>query len=239
MKIERINEYTLKFYISYLDIEDRGFDREEIWYNRDRSEELFWQMMDEAHSQESFSLEGPLWIQVQALEKGMEIVVTRAQVSKDGNNLQLPIASNKHLDIPVSKNSGRNDEEETQLDEGDNEQEDTDEKSEAEENDTSDKPRELTFIIEFDDFENLISLCHAVTLHDKLSTSLYAYRNKYYLIVYFSDDLPEDVEEDDLSKILEFGMDTALTEFVLQEYGKKLMDGNALQTLKKHFPLIS
>lgn len=40
MEIERINEHTVKFYISYGDIEDRGFDREEIWYNRERSEEL-------------------------------------------------------------------------------------------------------------------------------------------------------------------------------------------------------
>ncbi len=42
MEIERINEHTVKFYMSYGDIEDRGFDREEIWYNRERSEELFW-----------------------------------------------------------------------------------------------------------------------------------------------------------------------------------------------------
>lgn len=40
MEIERINEHTVKFYMSYGDIEDRGFDREEIWYNRERSEEL-------------------------------------------------------------------------------------------------------------------------------------------------------------------------------------------------------
>ena len=32
----------------------RGFDREEIWYNRDRSEELFWEMMDEVHNERSF-----------------------------------------------------------------------------------------------------------------------------------------------------------------------------------------
>ena len=34
MEIERINENTVKFYISYLDIEERGFDRDEIWYNK-------------------------------------------------------------------------------------------------------------------------------------------------------------------------------------------------------------
>lgn len=53
MEIERINEHTVKFYMSYGDIEDRGFDREEIWYNRERSEELFWEVMDEVHEEEN------------------------------------------------------------------------------------------------------------------------------------------------------------------------------------------
>src|SRR5690625_1839041 len=83
MEIERINENTVKFYISYVDIESRGFEREEIWYNRERSEQLFWQMMDEVNYKEDFPVEGPLWIQVQALEKGLEIIVTKAQISND------------------------------------------------------------------------------------------------------------------------------------------------------------
>src|SRR5690625_6466856 len=52
LEIERINENTIKLYISYLDIEDRGFDREEIWFNREKSEQLFWQMMEEIKEQE-------------------------------------------------------------------------------------------------------------------------------------------------------------------------------------------
>src|SRR5699024_12277485 len=96
MEIERINENTIKFYISYLDIEDRGFKREEIWYNRERSEQLLWQMMEELNYKEDFTVEGPLWIQVQALEKGLEVIVTRAQVSKNGKTLDLLTVS----DIP-------------------------------------------------------------------------------------------------------------------------------------------
>src|SRR5699024_3091026 len=90
MEIERINENTVKFYISYLDIENLGFEKEEIWYNRERSEQLFWHMMDEVNFKEDFSVEGPLWIQVQAMDKGLEIVVTKAKVSKDGERFQFP-----------------------------------------------------------------------------------------------------------------------------------------------------
>src|SRR3954466_8963215 len=102
MEIERINENTVKFYISYGDIEERGFDREEIWYNRERSEELFWEMMDEVHDEEEFLVEGPLWIQVQALDKGLEILVTKAQLNKDGHKFELPLTGGKH-DLPVGE----------------------------------------------------------------------------------------------------------------------------------------
>ena len=82
MEIERINENTLKLSISYIDIEQRGFHRDEIWYNRERSEELFWEVMDEIN--EDFNPNGPLWIQVQALEKGLEIIVTQATLTSRG-----------------------------------------------------------------------------------------------------------------------------------------------------------
>lgn len=77
MEIERINEDTIKFYISYLDLEERGFNQEDVWYDREKSEELFWDMMDELKYEEEFSPEGPLWIQVQALKHGLEVFVTK------------------------------------------------------------------------------------------------------------------------------------------------------------------
>ncbi len=45
-------------------------------------------MMDEVNDEQDFNIDGPLWIQVQALDKGLEIVVTKAQVSKDGEKLE-------------------------------------------------------------------------------------------------------------------------------------------------------
>ena len=90
MEIERINENTVKFFLSYMDIEERGFTREEVWYNRDKSEELFWEMMDEVNDEAEFEVEGPLWIQVHAMSGGIEVTVTRAQVSEDGEPTESP-----------------------------------------------------------------------------------------------------------------------------------------------------
>ncbi|PAE14386.1 adaptor protein MecA, partial [Virgibacillus sp. 7505] len=64
MEIERVNDSTIRFFITYKDIEARGFEREEIWYNRERGEELFYDMMHEASDRDEFELDGPLWIQV-------------------------------------------------------------------------------------------------------------------------------------------------------------------------------
>ncbi|ATP39122.1 adaptor protein MecA [Solibacillus sp. R5-41] len=85
MDIERINENTLKLFITYSDIEDRGYSREEIWYNRAKGEELFWDVIGEVNTEDYFDLEGPIWIHINASEVGLEVVVTRASVNNDSD----------------------------------------------------------------------------------------------------------------------------------------------------------
>ncbi|AZU61266.1 adaptor protein MecA [Neobacillus mesonae] len=220
MEIERINEYTVKFYISYVDIEERGFDREEIWYNRERSEELFWEMMDEVHEEEEFSMEGPLWIQVQALDKGLEVLVTRAQLSKDGQKFELPIPNSKVNDLPVDEKI------EEILDQHFNPNYSDDD---ILDDDT------LEFILAFKDFEDVISLSSRPGL-DGMITKLYHFEGKYYLYVEFPEDEFEEEEIDDiLSVLLEYGYETQLTIHRIQEYGKEIIADNVFAELRKYF----
>ena len=72
MDIERINDHTMKFFITYIDIEDRGFNREEIWYDRERSEELFWEMMDEARDHDDFFIDGSYGFKCKQSIKGLK-----------------------------------------------------------------------------------------------------------------------------------------------------------------------
>lgn len=216
MDIERVNEHTIKFFISYRDIEDRGFDREEIWFNRERGEELFWDMMDEVHHIESFPIEGPLWIQVQALEKGLEIIVTRAQLSKDGKKLELPISKDKRIDIPISPDF----------------QEPESEDPSSFEDEAGDE--ELSFIMRFDDFEDLIDLSRR-TVESTVDTAIYLYDDHYYLYALFDENATEYEWENDLSKMLEFGEETGITIHVLQEYGKAIIEHDALNVIRRHF----
>jgi adapter protein MecA 1/2 len=221
MEIERINEYTVKFYISYVDIEERGFDREEIWYNRERSEELFWEMMDEVHQEEEFVVEGPLWIQVQALDKGLEVLVTKAQLSKDGQKFELPIPGDKLKDLPVDENI------EDLLDQHFNPHSVDDEIMLEEDT--------LEFFLAFKDFEDVIMLAHRSGLDDLIS-KLYHFEGKYYLYIEFPEEIfDEDQIDDILSILLEYGYETQLTIHRVQEYGKEIIAENVFAKLREHF----
>ncbi|MDP4085142.1 MAG: adaptor protein MecA [Bacillota bacterium] len=222
MEIERINENTVKFYISYVDIEERGFDREEIWYNRERSEELFWEMMDEVHQEEEFTVEGPLWIQVQALEKGLEILVTKAQLTKDGQKFELPIHGDKFKEIPVDENI------ENLLDQSFI-------TGQESENELVAEDESLEFLLSFSDFEDVIMLSKRVVL-EELKTKLYYFEGKYYLYTDFpEEEIDEDEIDDILSIFLEYGNETPVTIHRLQEYGKEIIAENVFIEIRKHF----
>ncbi|TFD99291.1 adaptor protein MecA [Jeotgalibacillus salarius] len=217
MEIERINDHTVKFYISYGDIEDRGFDREEIWYNRDKSEELFWEMMDEVHQEEDFTVEGPLWIQVQALEKGLEILVTKAQVTKDGQKFELPMQDDKNA-------AGLSNQIEDYLDQHfdmeDDQQEDM----------------EMKLVIRFHDFEDVISLSKRFAGEDRLITKLFSYENHYYTYIEFPENQFEEEDFENLSSLLfEYGKESNVTVHRLEEYGKVIMKEQVFNQVTQYF----
>ncbi|WP_027962923.1 adaptor protein MecA [Halalkalibacillus halophilus] len=234
MEIERINENTLKFYISYNDIEERGFSREDIWYNREKGEQLFWEMMDEVNDQEDFNVDGPLWIQVQAMDKGLEIVVTKAQISKDGNKLELPDMEdedeneevNEKIDNLIENSFPTKQERKTS-------------KRNKPKKDQKKRKRlddDLTITIYFDDIEDVISLSHSFQDSRFLEDQLYAYDNQYFLHIGFPNGfLSEDEQENQVSQLLEYGEESSFTVHYLHEYGKQVFDEQALKQLREHF----
>lgn len=218
MEIERINENTVKFYITYIDIEDRGFEREEIWYNRERSEQLFWQMMDEVNYKEDFQVEGPLWIQVQALEKGLEIVVTKAQAGK-GKNTEEP-----NVEVPDELSLG---ERLARLTNGKS----SNQTAREDGNDDS-----LWMTTSFDTLEDAIQLSHYFNedYEKDLTTVFYSYQNKYYIYVEISPEL-FDHQEDVLSQIFEYSNESDLTYHILDEYAEIIFEDNVFSQIRKFF----
>lgn len=224
MEIERINENTIKFYISYADIEDRGFKREEIWYNRERSEQLFWQMMEELNYKEEFTVEGPLWIQVQALEKGLEVIVTKAQVSKNGETLDL--FSDDDLEDITDEEALEQMLEQTLP---------TDESEDADSEDDADMS--YTVIVSFKEFEDVIQASHAIgDPLDGINQKLVHYKGKYFLYVEFPPE-QSNVEEQEavMSLIFEFATQAQITLPMLEEYGKVIFSEDVFEQVQSYF----
>ncbi len=217
MEIERINDNTVKFYISYLDVEERGFSRDEIWFNRDKSEELFWEMMDEVNEEADFVMEGPLWIQVQAMDKGLEVTVTRAQLTKDGQKLDLPddIEERRKMFSGEEAGSQEFDEFEPVYDEGDT------------------KKLEFSFVLS--EVEELLPIAKRL-MYMPVDTALYHFDGKYYMHVKFDEILHSEKDiKDQLSVITEYLQQTPMTIHRLEEYGKPIFKEDALPNVLHYF----
>lgn len=215
MEIERINENTVKFYLSYGDIEARGFSKEDVWYNRDKSEELFWDMMDELGDDTEFEVEGPLWIQVNAMNEGIEVIVTRAHLPKNAESSQFPfgIEDPEELFDPI-------------FDAINETEEDTEEEQQI---------SEKMFV--FEEFDTLIPLASKMTsLEDDFESRLYAFEDRYYLYLRFDQSLIDKKRTKDIaSMVTEYGAPSKMTIHRLEEYGTAVMESDAFAQIDKYF----
>lgn len=90
MKIEKLNEDKIKITLSIDDLEERNIDVQSFIYNSPESQDLFWDMMQEAEQQYGFNVDESM-IYVEASSSGSGIftlVVTKTQES-----LNLPTRS--------------------------------------------------------------------------------------------------------------------------------------------------
>lgn len=209
MDIERVNENTLKVFMTYRDIEARGYSREEIWYNRTKGEELFWDMIGEINTEEYFDLDGPIWIHVNASEHGLEVIVTRANTSdNESSGLAFDDESVDKLDDEVFGSYDGKDNIENQA-----------------------VPK--ISIYKFKDIDEIIPLAKRMTTYG-VPSSLYRFEDKYYLAVDFAD-VDVDFRTNLRSIISEYFAESKLTIYRLQEYGDVIMEENCFDTILQYF----
>ncbi|MBK3494899.1 adaptor protein MecA [Viridibacillus sp. YIM B01967] len=221
MDIERINENTLKLFISYHDIEERGFTKDEVWYNREKSEELFWSMMDEVSDEEYFEVEGPLWIQVIVQENGLELTITHAKIYKDGQHIEPPFdIEDKHRLISAA--FGGDELKPHEFDDFDDL-----------ENSTIDENSD--FIFKLQEFDDIIALAKRIQEPTLFHNALYEWEGGYYLQIRFKEETLHDEAEDIFSVITEFASDADVTIHILQEYGKTVMEKDCFETVLNYF----
>lgn len=221
MDIERVNENTLKLFITYNDIEDRGYSREEIWYNRAKGEQLFWDMIDEVNTDDYFDVEGPIWIHINASEVGLEIIVTRAHILKDGETLD------DHSNYDEQKDMfGPFDEVSEELLSQLGQFGDLDESELFMDTDI--------YVYKFKEIDELIPVAKRMTV-DAVDSSLFKYEDHYYLVVdYVNAD--EDLNRHDKNAVIkEFLRPSNFTIHRLEEYAEKIMEYDCFEIIRKYF----
>lgn len=107
------------------------------------------------------------------------------------------------------------------------------EEESEEEEEATEEPFDPDMVCSFSDFEDAVDAAH--TLYDigVEGASLYRYRDLFHLVIHC-----EEEEEDQLYSILsEYGEINNVTLAVLQEYGKPIIENEAIERLVTAFPL--
>lgn len=78
MIVERLGNNKVRIFISYEDLEERGIDRDEIWQNGRKVQELFWDMMERAYLEVGFEVRGPIAVEAFTMPaEGVVVIVTQ------------------------------------------------------------------------------------------------------------------------------------------------------------------
>jgi len=209
MDIERINENTFKLFITYSDIEARGYTKEDIWYSRNKGEELFWDVISEVNTDEYFDLEGPIWIHINASESGLEVIVTRANISPDQD-----LEDSSEIDL-------------THLADLESDIFDV----------LDDNNEENVFMnvrFKFKDIDELIPVAKRLQPYI-LNTSLYTFEGYYYLVVDLSDYVDVDIRKNVVFILKEYLTQSKVTIHRMEEYGQVVMKDHALEQVLQYF----
>ncbi|MBQ9266752.1 MAG: adaptor protein MecA [Clostridia bacterium] len=83
MKIEKLNENKLKITLSLADLEERNIDLQSFIYNSPESQDLFWDMMNEAEREYGFDVnESMIYVEASATGSGnFTLIVTKSDDS--------------------------------------------------------------------------------------------------------------------------------------------------------------
>ncbi|WP_144547508.1 genetic competence negative regulator [Bacillus sp. X1(2014)] len=87
-------------------------------------------------------------------------------------------------------------------------------------------------LYEFDEFEDIIGLAKRLSTVNIFGGSLYAWNNRYYLLM---DNLESEKNIKAACVLSEFGNASILSPYVLAEYGKRIIEQKAVETILHFF----
>lgn len=75
MRIQKVNESTIRIFISFTELADRDISMADLFQRTAKTEQLFWELIAQAREEVEFNLDQPFWIQATAASND-EFVIT-------------------------------------------------------------------------------------------------------------------------------------------------------------------
>lgn len=213
MEMEHINENTIRVLIKSEDLAARGITFLDLLGNHNEIENFFYSILEEVDIDEEFKGSEAVTFQVLPKGDGLELFISKNLPHEGMENFDdMSDGSTEDITDMLKKHVA------SQLQE------------------TESQP-ELgnRFIFELNSFEAMVQLASEVYL-DSVTTNLYQMNDRYYLEVQFMDNDTTDIEvENALAYLMEFANRTQVTSEVLAEYGKIIMEHDALELTRYYF----
>ena len=201
MRIERIGENKIRIFVSYDDLEERDIDLEAFNYNSPETQELFWDLMEQAEIELGFDAqESQLCIEaVSDTDHGFIITITRIEEEAEFESIQKFIKNRyRRKDLSLKKRSQ--------------------------------KICSTLLIYAVEGFDNLCRLCGLISPLYAGRSRAYVLDSTYYLVFSGIEGNVTNRKQFDsiLSEYADKMQSVDFLEDYLNEYGKKLVAENAV-----------
>jgi adapter protein MecA 1/2 len=201
MKIERVGENKIRIFVSYDDLEERDIDLESFNYNSPETQELFWDLMEQAEIELGFEAqESQLCIEaVSDVDHGFVITITRMEEESEFESIQKFIKNRyRKKDLSFRKKTS--------------------------------KICSALLIYAIDSFDDLCELCSLIDPLFSGRSRVYSLEGAYYLVIGATEGNVVNRKHFE-SILGEYGDKMQNVDFLegfLNEYGKKLVSDNAI-----------
>ncbi len=208
MRIEKINENKIKVTISLNDLEERNIDLDSINYNSPATQELFWDMMEQAEIQFGFSASDSQ-LAIEAVPddgEGFVVIITKLDEDGDFESIQKYIKNKfKKTDLRSKKKGS--------------------------------KICSSIVIYSFDNFDDLCVLSNRLRNIYTGESTLYKLKNTYFLILAKNSWSVDNLKMFE-SLLGEYGtmvQNTSFYEGYLDEYAVTIVECNAIDVINSYF----
>lgn len=206
MRIEKVNENVLRVTITLNDLEERNIDLGSLNYNSPAAQELFWDMMERAEEEYGFASNDSQLIFEASPENEDGFVVTITKIDSDGEFESIQ----KYI-----KSKYKN--------------------SDLRQKKKKSKVCSALKIFCFDSIDDLCKLSKRITTFYKGESSLFKCRCSYYLLLTGNSTSSSQSLDTLMCEYSSQIGNASFFEGYLNEYGEKIIQANAIETLNSYF----